>query len=253
MNAAGLSTTGVRGVGGLVQPAAPARPRRRSAAPRPRGRAPRPTVAAELDEVGVGRRAVDLGLAAAEPAEVGAVEDQHARSCRPPPRRPRVEQRRVRVLEERRAGRCPSSTTNRSRSPRPSCRPASRRAARGQRSAAVRRRAGRPRRAPRGAGRRPSSSSRPAEPAELGGEDHADRDGVAVPPAVVLDLLDRVAERVAVVEDLAQPRPRAGRARHDVGLHRDRALDQLAGVRPAAGRRAGRVGLDQLEDRAGRR
>ena len=42
------------------------------------------------------------------------------------------------------------------------------------------------------------------EPRELGGEDHADGHRGAVPPLVPLDLLDRVRERVPVVEDLAQ-------------------------------------------------
>ena len=42
-------------------------------------------------------------------------------------------------------------------------------------------------------------------PRQRGGEDQPDRDGVAVPPPVALDPLDRVAERVPVVEDLASP------------------------------------------------
>ena len=44
----------------------------------------------------------------------------------------------------------------------------------------------------------------PREPPELGREHHADGDRRAVPPLVALGVLDRVAERVPVVEDLAQ-------------------------------------------------
>jgi hypothetical protein len=43
----------------------------------------------------------------------------------------------------------------------------------------------------------------PGEAAEFGGEDQADGDGGAVPPAVTLVLLDGVGEGVAVVEELA--------------------------------------------------
>ena len=42
-------------------------------------------------------------------------------------------------------------------------------------------------------------------PREGGGEDEPDRDRRAVPPPVLLDALDGVAERVAVVQDLAPP------------------------------------------------
>ena len=50
-----------------------------------------------------------------------------------------------------------------------------------------------------------ASLSEPAvQPRQLGGEHHPDRDRRAVPPLVALGVLDRVAEGVAVVEDLAQ-------------------------------------------------
>ena len=65
------------------------------------------------------------------------------------------------------------------------------------------------------------------EAAELGGEHHADRDGRAVPPLVALGVLDRVAEGVAVVEDLAQAL--LGEVLgDDVGLHPDREFDDAA-------------------------
>jgi hypothetical protein len=74
--------------------------------------------------------------------------------------------------------------------------------------------------------RRPGVQSTGAD-AELGGEDQPDRHRVAVPPAVVLDPLDRVGERVAVVEDLAQP-ALAQVFADDPRLHTDRALDEFA-------------------------
>ena len=47
----------------------------------------------------------------------------------------------------------------------------------------------------------------PGQPRELGDVDHPDAHGRPVPELVALDLLDGVAERVPVVEDLAQRRP----------------------------------------------
>ena len=72
------------------------------------------------------------------------------------------------------------------------------------------------------------------EPRQLGGEDHADRDRGAVAPAVALGVLDRVAERVAVVEDLAQARLAQVLA-HDARLHLDRELDACGGTRRCCG------------------
>ena len=46
----------------------------------------------------------------------------------------------------------------------------------------------------------------PGQPADLGREHHADRDRVAVPEPVALEPLDRVAERMPVVEHLPLPR-----------------------------------------------
>ena len=91
-----------------------------------------------------------------------------------------------------------------------------------------------------------AASSRPTR-GQLGGVDQTDRDGLAVPPPVALGPLHGVAERVPVVEDLAQ----AGLAqvlRHDVGLHPHRALDQL--TQHAAAGSSARLGvrLDQLQD-----
>ena len=85
------------------------------------------------------------------------------------------------------------------------------------------------------------------EPAQFGGEDHADGDGGAVPPVVALVLLDRVRQRVAVVEDLPQP-GLLEVAGDDLGLDPDGALDQLGCVRALRGAGGGRVGLDQVED-----
>jgi hypothetical protein len=64
------------------------------------------------------------------------------------------------------------------------------------------------------------------EPTQLGGEDQADRDRVPVLPRVLLAALDRVPERVPVVEDLPQPGLLEIHAHH-VRLHSDLALDQL--------------------------
>jgi hypothetical protein len=68
-----------------------------------------------------------------------------------------------------------------------------------------------------------------------------------VPPAVVLDLLDRVRQRVPVVEEL--PLPLLGQVVADhLSLDRDRPLDELARVRALRRLRGLRVLLDQLED-----
>jgi hypothetical protein len=68
-----------------------------------------------------------------------------------------------------------------------------------------------------------------------------------VPPAVVLDLLDGVAERVAVVQEL--PGALLGEVvADDLRLDGDGPLDQLAGVRAGGAARRLGVGLDQLED-----
>ena len=72
---------------------------------------------------------------------------------------------------------------------------------------------------------------------QLGGEDQADRDCLAVPPAEVLDPLDGVRERVAVVEELAA----AGVVEvlaDGIGLDLHRPGDELGGVGAP-----GRVGL----------
>ena len=141
----------------------------------------------------------------------------------------------------------PSSTTNRSRAPRDFL---SRRITASRASnepAGVRR--GQPhRRQHRPVPRHDVAAERcPERSAELGGVRHADRHRLPVPPAVPLDLLDGVPQGVPVVEDLAQPR--LGEVlRDDLGLDRDRPLDQLAGVRAVPPGRAGRVGLDEVED-----
>ena len=64
------------------------------------------------------------------------------------------------------------------------------------------------------------------EPRQLGHEAHTDGDGRAVAPAVALSPLDGVAERVPIVEDLAQVRFLEILA-HDVGLDLDTAADEL--------------------------
>ena len=84
----------------------------------------------------------------------------------------------------------------------------------------------------------------PGLPGELGGEHQADGDRLAVPPAEVLHPLDGVAEGVPVVEELAAPGVVEVLA-HGVGLDLHGALDELLGVAPA-----GRVGVEQVEDRA---
>ncbi len=78
--------------------------------------------------------------------------------------------------------------------------------------------------------------------AQRGREDQPDRDRLPVPDPVRLPALDRVRQRVAVVEVLAL----AGLAQvagHHPGLDPDRPLDQLAGRRGRAGP------LQQVEDR----
>ncbi len=85
------------------------------------------------------------------------------------------------------------------------------------------------------------------QPAQFGGEVHADRDGRAVPPLVPLVLLDGVAERVAVVEDLPQPGLLQVRG-DDLRLDPDRPLDQLGRVRAHRGAGGLGVGLDRVQD-----
>ena len=64
------------------------------------------------------------------------------------------------------------------------------------------------------------------EPAQLGGEHQPDRHRRAVPPLVTLPTLDRVGQRVAVVEDLAQLRFLLV-GRDHLGLDRDGTPDQF--------------------------
>ena len=87
----------------------------------------------------------------------------------------------------------------------------------------------------------------PSQPGQLGGVDQPDADRVTVPPAELLDLLDGVAERVPVVEDLTAAALAQVRA-HDVGLDPHRALDQLAQRRSGRVECGGRIGLDEVED-----
>ena len=87
--------------------------------------------------------------------------------------------------------------------------------------------------------------SRP--PRQLSDVDHPDGDGVAVAPAVVLDLFDRVREGVAVVEDLAQRRLLEVDA-HDVGLHLDRAPHQFGQHLAVDVERRVGVGVEEFED-----
>ena len=89
------------------------------------------------------------------------------------------------------------------------------------------------------------SSSRPAQPAQLGGEHQPDRHRVAVPQPVALHPLDGVAERVPVVEDLAEAVSVRSFATTSA-LTRWRARPARAAGAGAAPRR---VGLDQVEDR----
>ena len=88
----------------------------------------------------------------------------------------------------------------------------------------------------------------PGEPGQFRGVDHADRDRLAVADLVALDPLDRVAQRMPVVEDL--PAPGFPQVRRDhLGLHPHRPLDQFACVPAVRDHGARRVGLDQVEDR----
>ena len=134
----------------------------------------------------------------------------------------------------------PSSTTNRSRAPRAFLSTAIADRSRGQR----RRRyaVGSPTEVSTSRCRARRAVVQPAgQPAELGGVDHADRHRLAVPEPESLDPLDRVPERVPVVQEL----PPSGLAQvrgHHGGLDPDRPLDQLARGRsgrqswPAPGR-----------------
>jgi hypothetical protein len=92
-------------------------------------------------------------------------------------------------------------------------------------------------------------------PRQLGDEHAADRHRLAVPDAVALGPLDRVAHGVAVVERLAAGVPLPGGPGgllqvpdDDVDLDLDRALHQLAQHRAVGGERGGLGGLDELED-----
>ena len=177
-------------------------------------------------------RAVDVRLAGAQPAEVRPVQDEHL--ARPPAHSAATSRTRGRAAppsgpSSRPGSARPSRTTKRSVAPRAflSMRIASRSSGQRRRRTA----SGRP---DGGEDRAVPLDDRRREPAgqagQLGGVDHADGDGVAVPEPVALDLLDRVGERVAVVEDLPQA-ALAQVGRHDAGLDRIGALDQLAGVR----------------------
>src|SRR5690606_41223782 len=95
----------------------------------------------------------------------------------------------------------------------------------------------------------------PREARELGRVDHPDRDRRTVAPREALDLLDRVRERVAVVEDLAQVRLAQVLA-YDVSLDLDRALDELGdhgAQRLVRGRTLGLERRGALPDRRGAR
>ena len=83
-------------------------------------------------------------------------------------------------------------------------------------------------------------------------------DGLAVPKAVALGLLDGVRQGVAVVEDLATRMPVAAAgllevADDHVDLDLDGALDQLAQCADRPGRAPLGVGLDQRRGSPGRR
>lgn len=88
----------------------------------------------------------------------------------------------------------------------------------------------------------------PGQPGQLGGEDQAHRHCRAVPPPVALAALDRMPQRVPVVEDFAQLRLLLVGG-DDVGLDRDGALDQLGQHLAGRVHRGPRIGLDEVEDR----
>ena len=193
----------------------------------------RPVCSHSVDQVGVRGDAVDVDLPGAQPAQVRPVEDVDG-GHRATSAYAALEQRRRRARPECRAWPRPSSTTKRSVAARAFL--STRIAASRSGQASARYAGGQSQRVEDRAVPRGGAVVQPAgEPGQLGGEDQADRDRVAVPPAVALELLDRVAERVAVVEDLAQPRL-AQVAADDVGLDPDRPLDQLAQHRRCADR-----------------
>ena len=98
-----------------------------------------------------------------------------------------------------------------------------------------------------------SSLSRPASRASSAAYIMPTRHRGAVPPLVSLGVLDRVAERVTVVEDLAQARLLEVLA-DDAGLDADRKFDHAAGTRRCVGSVAAvDVGLDDVEDLGARR
>ncbi len=85
------------------------------------------------------------------------------------------------------------------------------------------------------------------EAGELCGVQHPDRDGGAVTPAVPLGVLNRVAECMAVVEDLAKA-CLAEVVGHDLGLHVDRELDGATELLGRGVHSASRVCFDDVED-----
>ena len=87
----------------------------------------------------------------------------------------------------------------------------------------------------------------PGQPGQLGGVDQPDADGITMPPAELLDLLDGVAERVTVVEHLATT-AFAQVGAHDVGLEPHRALDELGQRRSGRVECGDGIGLDEVED-----
>ena len=92
-----------------------------------------------------------------------------------------------------------------------------------------------------------SSERRPRAGRAFGRECEADRDRGAVAPLVALGVLDRVAQRVPVVEDLAQALLGEVLA-DDVGLHPDGQLDHATELGRGRVGRDIRVGLDDVED-----
>src|SRR3954452_4948352 len=84
-------------------------------------------------------------------------------------------------------------------------------------------------------------------PSECRRVHQSDGHGVAMTPAVVLGALDRVPERVSVVENLAAAL--LGEVRTDnLGLHPDRPLEEVRFDGVARLAYAGAIALDQLQD-----
>src|SRR4029453_1549746 len=102
----------------------------------------------------------------------------------------------------------------------------------------------------------PTDEFRPQPPGtlrELGGVHHPNRDRLTVADQVVLYLLDRMAEGVAVVEHFAADaglcRQRLSQVgRHDRGLNLDRAFHKLTTLWPALAGGGRRILLHQVED-----